>query len=446
LARHRASRRHGDRPRAWAGRELKGKRRAAIAVTAAGLAAAGVALLLTGGDGDGGDERPQRSRAPAHHGLHVDRTARRVERLRGLRFDRVPRLVVVGRREMRRLARSLAPAREPAQERAERIVLTQTAMTDPESLGALDAVADEPVGLFSSEHPDRVYLHGELVRQDPREAEVTLAHELVHALEHQNVGLDQPVAGVLDDSGMAELAVVEGSATLVEAMYRIRHRGYAGPVDVVLRMTDRRDRTVPAAALYGFPYSVGSRYVLALRRRGGWRAVARARRRPPRSTAEVLGAARRGRPAASPALPRLGAPWQRLARGGFGAAAAYALLSGFGERAKAAAARRMARSIRAGSMAVWTRGRSRCALPCRDRAVAAVAVRAGSARAARTMRRRLEASLNELADVRPAGARGGPLRIEDGGAAFARRGSTLTLVFAPSASLAARLARAPARG
>lgn len=416
-------------------------RRLAVAgATAALVGAVGAAVLLA----RGGDEPSRPHDARAQPRLDIERVARRVERLRGLRFDRLPRLVVVDAREMRRVSASLSRAVEPREDRAERIALTQTAMVDPDSVDAVRALAYEPLGMFSPGRPDRVYLLGEMLRHDPSEAEVVLVHELVHALEHQNMGLGDAEIRVFDDRGMAKLSVGEGSATLVEAMYRIRHGGYAGPVGDVLRIPERIGAHAPAAVtLYAFPYTAGARYVHALKRRGGWRAIANAHRRPPRSTAEVLGARPLRRPGGSVRLPRLRAPWRLLARGDFGAAVTYALTVVRGGHGELLGGHEIARRVRAGRIAVWTRGSERCPLPCRDRAVTAISLRVAGARAARTLRRSLESALGELGHVRRAGAR--RLRIDDGSAAFALRGSRLALVFAPSGSAAERLAQASAR-
>ena len=53
--------------------------------------------------------------------------------------------------------------------------------------------------------------------------EITLAHELTHALEDQRFGLDLEDASGSDDAALAHLALVEGSATAVMFTYAERH-------------------------------------------------------------------------------------------------------------------------------------------------------------------------------------------------------------------------------
>ena len=147
--------------------------------------------------------------------------------------------------------------------------------------------------------------------------ELTLAHELVHALEDQRYGFDMP-EGVRSDHVLAEAALAEGSATAVMADYAERTSG---------RRTCCRSPRPPKAQAFPeyierqllFPYIAGQEFVSVLRgESGGWDAVDSVYRlRRPRTTEQVIhprkfaaGEAAAARVAVPDAV--LPAPWRRL--------------------------------------------------------------------------------------------------------------------------------------
>lgn len=142
-----------------------------------------------------------------------------------------------------------------------------------------------------------MYLAGDLEGDD---ADATLAHELVHALQDQHFDL-APRLVFRDDGGdpsAATQALAEGDA--MSAMFDVLLEGRATALDLpeqVLSLQMRasqmlmpRAQSVPSilrASLIA-PYLDGLLFVNALRRRGGWAAVDRAWKRPPATTEQLL--------------------------------------------------------------------------------------------------------------------------------------------------------------
>jgi hypothetical protein len=126
-------------------------------------------------------------------------------------------------------------------------------------------------------------------------AETVLAHELTHALEDQRFGLldDADRVDADDDRALAQLALVEGSATTVMQLYMARYfsaeEALAGTL--ASAFADTGDMPPFLEAQTVFPYIDGMRFVGFLRDRGGgsWSLVDTAEHfRPPASTEQVL--------------------------------------------------------------------------------------------------------------------------------------------------------------
>jgi len=133
------------------------------------------------------------------------------------------------------------------------------------------------------------------------EADVTLAHELVHALQDQHFDLGPKLAYQANgnDEQSAVHCLAEGDATSLMLDYTLRvHRKTALDVpDDRLRL-EIMTSIAASPELASFPrvlrdsliapYVDGIMFVHALRRRGGWREVDQVWRHPPVSTEQVL--------------------------------------------------------------------------------------------------------------------------------------------------------------
>jgi uncharacterized iron-regulated protein len=109
-----------------------------------------------------------------------------------------------------------------------------------------------------------------------------LIHEMVHALQDQHFGLDKlHAASFGSDAELAQAALVEGDATftMIELLKKDQPR-----VTAMLDVDLAKARNLRHA----FLYAQGARYVQALKKRGGWKAVDRRYLFAPRSSAEIL--------------------------------------------------------------------------------------------------------------------------------------------------------------
>jgi hypothetical protein len=397
------------------------------------------ALLALGGallGGDGGDGRAAAGeRIPA---ARIARIERRVEALRGLRFRRPVPVRVISAAEARRygLAEERRTAR-PARERAQEELLKLVGLLAPDvDLRDVDAAiyGEQVAGFYDSRRERLMLVRGAGVD------DVTLAHELTHALEDQHFDLDRLAGrraeGLSDDAASAYTALLEGTATALMTEYMVRYPADSpGLGDALAALGGSLGGTpLPPYVMRTllFPYLRGAQFVAALRHgSSSWALVDNALRvRPPASTAEVLEPERwlrLTRPATVriPSGDVLGADWRRAGGSTYGQLETQQLLLASSGTARA---ERIAGGWEGGRWALWRRGGwEGCAAPCRARDALLLAWRVADAGAARALAGGLRRWLAEL----PAGS-STALRVA---------GSGVRLALAPSAALARSLTR-----
>ncbi len=394
------------------------------------------AIALGGGDGESGSAA-ERTVSPAH----VRLVERRVEALRGLRFRHPVPVAIVSPAQARREGVAEAQrSQRPAQQRAseELLKLLELLPADAE-LDAIEAsIFEEQVAGYYDPRRERLALVRGAGVDD-----VTLAHELTHALEDQHADLERLGGGaqVGDDRRTAQLALVEGSATLVMERYARRWPSDAPLGDALsglTQVTGARPLPQYVARSLVFPYFQGLTFVRALVRAdsGGWALVNLAERaRPPVSTAEIVQPLRWLRAEQPVRVSLASAPrtlaavggWRRVAGSTLGAEDVAALLT---PSSGLVAARELTASWRGGRYALWRRGPltvAGCPAPCRARDAAVLAVQTGTARSAR----RLGGAMRRWSARLPAGS-ASAVRID---------GPTVRVALAPDRALAARLTR-----
>jgi hypothetical protein len=294
---------------------------------------------LTGGE----DKAPaQPARAP------VAVIAHRVEALRDLRFTALPKPVPVSAATARR--DGLADFDEqypPAQQRADEAIYR---------LLGLIAPADTLRKLTGS-----LFEQGVLGYYDPRDgrlrvvtgtgtstrvlSEMTLAHELTHALEDQRFSFPDENAGS-DDRSLARTALIEGTATWTMYAYVQRNFTSEETLGSLLGAAFEDTGGLPPflEAQVTFPYLGGQAFVDDLRARAGgrWDLVDTAYRlRMPVSTEQILHPdayfdADAPEPVRIRARP--GAGWRRATAGTWGELQTRELLALAGANSSAAAA------------------------------------------------------------------------------------------------------------
>jgi len=392
------------------------------------LGAAAIAL----GGGRGAVAHGDRIVSPAHIRL----VERRVEELRGLHFKHpVPVAIVSPAQARREGAEETQHSQPPPQQRANEELLKLLALLPPDAdLGSIEGdIYGEQVAGYYDPRRDRLALVRGAGVDD-----VTLAHELTHALEDQYADLEPPSgtrhAHAGDDASTAQQALVEGSATLVMERYAERwpsEQPLGDALSGLTQVTGARPLPQYVARTLVFPYFQGEAFVQALLDAGGdrWTLVNVAERaRPPVTTAEILQPLRWLR-AEQPLPVSLSAPgdgWQRVAGSTLGSEDLAALLS---PSMGPVAARELTAGWHGGRYALWRRGALAargCPAPCRARDAAVLGLRmrgAGEARA-------LGAALRTWAARLPAGS----------ATAVGVHDTSVRVALAPDRALATRLA------
>ena len=111
---------------------------------------------------------------------------------------------------------------------------------------AIDSVDEEQVLGFYDDRSRRLVVIREPGATRPL-LEVTLAHELVHALEDQRFGLDSG-EGLPDDSVLAEAALAEGTATALMVDYADRYLSLGDVLGLANLPEQRHAAAVPGEA------------------------------------------------------------------------------------------------------------------------------------------------------------------------------------------------------
>jgi hypothetical protein len=275
-----------------------------IAVVAALVVALG-AIGVLAGDEEEAEPAGEPAGGPSAEQVmeRVEDVARGVERVRGLEFERLPRVRLVsaeeaGRASVTELDRQVPPARQRVAERLLVMLgLVPRGTRLREVVGT--ALREEVAGYYIPRSGTLA-----LVREAGLEgfvAEVTLAHELTHALEDQRFGIGQAgAADLLRDRSGADAALREGSATvaMVDYLALTQAGGQELPEGVRSRVLKELEGIAipPSSGLpryvresLVFSYAAGAQFVDRIQAEGGWGAVDRAYEEdPPLSTEQIM--------------------------------------------------------------------------------------------------------------------------------------------------------------
>lgn len=191
--------------------------------------------------------------------------------------------------------------------------------------------------------------------------QIFLAHELVHALGDEAIGLpDLDDFEGDDDAALATLALVEGDATLAMQRYAARHLSLAEQLDAATGADTSSLDAVPAYLTdqLVFPYVEGLTWVCEQFVVGGWDAVDAAYAAPPATTLEILDPDRIGFVAEPvPVLAPPAVDWTEIDRRSIGAADLKSLFGAPGDDRAAAIddPRSAAMAWRGGYATTWDR-------------------------------------------------------------------------------------------
>jgi hypothetical protein len=406
---------------------------------------AALVVALLGLDAVLGGSSPEPGPGPsAIAAAPVGVIAKRVEAARGLRFESVPRAERVSGATARRDGLRELDRSYPARRRAvDEEVLTLLGLAPP-GLSLRDVSASlfgEGVAGYYDPRTQRLRTVSGAATGTRVLAETVLAHELTHALEDQRFPL---LAEVSDagpsgdaDAALARLSLVEGTATEVMQRYMNRYftaeEALAGTLAGAFADTGSMPPFLQAQTV--FPYLGGREFVAELLRRaaGRWALVDLAERlRPPVSTEQVLHPERylradEPRPVRMAIGGTLGPGWTRAGSGTWGELQTRELLADSGGGGSSAAAAGWGGDR-------WELWRSRplgdgCKSPCRPADVLVMRWAWDTPRDRDEFAARLRVWVADRAEEVP-------------GTAMASRGEQVTLVLAPDAATAHRVAGA----
>ncbi|MGH2838500.1 MAG: hypothetical protein ACRDJY_09180 [Thermoleophilaceae bacterium] len=248
----------------------------------------GVGVLT--GEGSDPPGEPSEGSDPSHE---VDRVARRLERVRQLEFERIPPVRTVSAEEARDEGLAVLDEEYPPERRGddEEILTMLGLLPEGSDLRELAGTVfgEEVAGFYDDETKQMTLVAG---FGEGTQGEITLAHELTHALEDQH--FDLGIEGGLDDHRTARSALVEGTATvaMVDYLARFLTGGIVGRDQALAQLQTadvlESDSGLPPYLQHSllFPYTAGSRFVNVI---GTWRPANNALRSTgPESTEQIL--------------------------------------------------------------------------------------------------------------------------------------------------------------
>lgn len=303
----------------------------------------------------------------------VDDIAAAVEHLRGLTFPDEVSPVFVTAEEMGERVRALvAESYPPELVDFDRRLLVALGMLAPgyDLLAAqLDLLDSGVAGYYDPDTGELVVATPESDQPLPAIDQVTLAHELIHAVTDARLGfpqdLEDPFAD--PDQARAALALVEGDATLGMQQFSL------GALDIQDQLGMAMDPRILGAQQEAgefpyvlsnglqFPYLDGMNFVCNLFASGGWETVDAAYDNVPSSTAEILFPERYTAGIAPEDPDPNGAPgtgWELLREVSFGAVDLLNLFSAPGDHPEVALSdpRGRVEAWGGGTATVWVQG------------------------------------------------------------------------------------------
>jgi len=215
----------------------------------------------------------------------VRRSMARIEVVRGLEFKRMVELEVIARQTYREQRANRSRGEEQRQWDNQIWEGLFIVGEDRDVNSAIDQTFGESVQGYYLPGRDRIVIVSD--SETPTISKRTLVHELVHALQDQQFGLNNRPE--TEDGKMARNSVVEGEASLLPRLYFDRCDGEWSCIrpDTSGDSSDREiDQGIFQMVIY--PYSRGPNFVDQFRQEGGWTAVDTLHDRLPETTEQVL--------------------------------------------------------------------------------------------------------------------------------------------------------------
>ena len=158
----------------------------------------------------------------------------------------------------------------------------------------LDLLGEQIQGLFNLETGDLLVV-AETLPSDTT-GKLTMAHELVHALQQQRFDARRLVeeSETNQDRELAMTALLEGDATVASGLYAAANLSMAEMLDLLPKAEDSEAQVFQSAPpviqkTLLFPYQAGAEFVSSVQQAPGiWRQVNQIYSRPPVSTEQIL--------------------------------------------------------------------------------------------------------------------------------------------------------------
>jgi hypothetical protein len=152
----------------------------------------------------------------------------------------------------------------------------------------------EQIAAFYDQHQHQLFMF-EDASLDSAQNRVVLAHELTHALQDQNFGLQKLPLEIKtnDDMAIAASALIEGDATLVMSEFMLTSSPLKALGENLSNLMSQDMSQIENAPRYLremllFPYLRGQEFCASVRAQGGYEALSRVYANPPASTTQIL--------------------------------------------------------------------------------------------------------------------------------------------------------------
>jgi hypothetical protein len=224
--------------------------------------------------------------------------AKRVEAVRHLRYKTIPKPLDVTpatatKEGLQDLDRDYPEAQRHGDEALYTLLGLLPARADLRKISA--SIFGEQVAGYYDPEDGRLRIVTGAAITDEILNEITIAHELDHALEDQDIGIDTQRASAGGDGALAYTALVEGTATAVMFTYLERFFKREDALGALFgsAFSGGSIEGIPPFELASllFPYTAGRNFVADLYKRAdnGWKLIDEAERtRPPVSTEQIL--------------------------------------------------------------------------------------------------------------------------------------------------------------
>lgn len=191
----------------------------------------------------------------------------------------------------------------------------------------LDLISGQAAGFYDTEEKEIFVKAVDPDAPLDTVTQITLAHELEHALADQNLTFPDLDADIDADAALANLAVIEGDAVLSQQQWMLGALSFDEQIGLAQDplITDAQDQLAEFPHYMQsellFPYEDGLGFICSVFNEGGWQAVNATYDDAPSTSAEILYPDRLGEaPADTPELGAPGGDWEEARTDTIGAA------------------------------------------------------------------------------------------------------------------------------